>query len=726
MKKKQARKRVRWQLFGLFVGILVSQVAMTQTRLTDLQTTTGSDGSVEIVFIFNDTVTAPKIFATEVPPRIAVDLFGVENGTGKRRLNVSSGSVKGVRLVSAGERTRAVLDLTQHAEFETQFDDNRLRIKVASGSMVAHSGRDGGVGSLQAEIRNIDFRRGKEGQGKVVLEFSKPNVVVNTLETANGVMLEIHDATLPPELDRKLDVVDFATPVAYIDVHQKGDTVQVKVEAIQANEHYAYQTGGRYVLEVAPVKRQEAAGSTTFDDAKEYKGNRVTFNFQDIPVRSLLQMVADVSGFNVVVADSVQGNVTLRLKDVPWDQALDIILESKQLDKRINGDVIWVAPADEIAAREQQKLESLKEKEDLEPVRTIFLQVNYAKAEELANLLQGGSADSGAEGNGANSLLSERGSVAFDERTNTLLITDVPSRLKTVESLVKQLDRPVQQVQIESRIVIASDKFGEELGVRFGVTGSREDSNGNILSMGGSLEGLDRLNNAALINRLGGNDSSGLPNFDPDYSDPGNNIQGAPLGERLNVNLPATGSAAKWAWSILASDYLLDLELSALETEGKGEVISTPRVITTNQKEAVIQKGVEIPYEQAAASGATAIQFKKAVLELRVTPLITPDDRIDLTLKVSKDSVGQLVPTAQGGTVPSIDTRSIETRLLIDNGQTVVLGGVYEHERRSDRSKVPFLGDLPAIGTLFRNKTISNDKAELLIFVTPTIIKQTF
>ena len=722
MKNNHANKFAARHVFCLFAGLLLSFVASAQNRLTDLQTMTNDDGSLEIVFVFDDAITAPKIFATEVPPRIAVDLFDVENATGKRNINVASGSVKDVRLVSAGNRTRAVLDLTQNANFDTQVEGNRLKIKVEANDR--SGSRQMMASHKQAEIQNIDFRRGKKGQGKVILKFSNPDVVVNTLETADGVILEIHNAQLPAELDRKLDVVDFATPVSYIDTHQKGDTVRVQVETSQANEHYAYQTGDQYVLEVAPVKKK-AAKKSGLDAKKKYNGAKVSFNFQDIPVRSLLQMVADVSGFNVVVADSVQGNVTLRLKDVPWDQALDIILESKQLDKRQNGDVIWVAPAEEIAAREQQKLESQKEKEELEPVKTIFLQVNYAKAEELASLLQGGSTGEGDSG-GGQSLLSERGSVAYDERTNTLLISDIPSRLKMVEELVKRLDRPVEQVQIESRIVIASDKFGEELGVRFGVTGAQEDSNGNILSMGGSLEGLDRLNNAALINRLSGSDGSGLPNFDPDYSDPGNHIQGAPLGERLNVNLPSSSNAAKWAWSILASDYLLDLELSALETEGKGEVISTPRVITTNQKEAVIQKGVEIPYEQATSSGATSVQFKKAVLELRVTPLITPDDRIDLTLKVSKDSVGQLVPTSRGGTVPSIDTRSIETRLLIENGQTVVLGGVYEHERRSDRSKVPFLGDLPAIGTLFRNKKISNDKAELLIFVTPTIIKQNF
>ncbi len=722
MNNTHATKFSARHLFALFAGLLVSLVATAQTQLTDMQTTTDENGAIEIVFVFDGDVAPPKIFATEVPPRIAVDLFGVKNATGKRHINVASGSVKGVRLVSAGDRTRAVLDLTQNAEFDTQLEGNKLAIKVAASDKAVKQQR---MGHHQTEIQNIDFRRGKKGQGKVILKFNSPDVVVNTLETANGVILEIHNAQLPPEIDRKLDVVDFATPVSYIDAHQKGDVARIKVETSQANEHYAYQTGDQYVLEVAPVNRKSQQKSA-LEEKKKYKGARVSFNFQDIPVRSLLQMVADVSGFNVVVADSVQGNVTLRLKDVPWDQALDIILESKQLDKRMNGDVIWVAPAEEIAAREQQKLESQKEKEDLEPVKTIFLQVNYAKAEELANLLQGGGSGDGENSGSGNSLLSERGSVAYDERTNTLLITDIPSRLKTVEELIKRLDRPVQQVQIESRIVIASDKFGEELGVRFGVTGAQEDSNGNILSMGGSLEGLDRLNNAALINRLSGSGGSGLPNFDPDYSDPGNHIQGAPLGERLNVNLPSSNNAAKWAWSILASDYLLDLELSALETEGKGEVISTPRVITTNQKEAVIQKGVEIPYEQSTSSGATSVQFKKAVLELRVTPLITPDDRIDLTLKVSKDSVGQLVPTSRGGTVPSIDTRSIETRLLIENGQTVVLGGVYEHERRSDRSKVPFLGDLPAIGTLFRNKKISNDKAELLIFVTPTIIKQNF
>ena len=457
------------------------------------------------------------------------------------------------------------------------------------------------------------------------------------------------------------------------------------------------------------------------DDEPVYSGNLVSFNFQDIPVRSVIQLIADASQLNIVVADNVQGNVTLRLNNVPWDQALDIVLQSKQLDQRRRGDVIWVAPADEIAAREQAKLEALSKKEELGPLDNIFIQVNYAKAEELASLISGtGESDSGS----GNTLLSDRGSVAFDERTNTLLVTDVPERLVVIQDLVETLDRSVEQVQIESRIVVASEKFGDELGVRFGVTGSHEDKYGNIISTGGSASAVDRLNNAALNRRYASPSGSGLPTLTPD-TELAANIPGPPLGERLNVNLPtAASSAGRWAASILAADFLLDLELSALETEDRGEVISSPRVITANQSQAVIKQGVQIPYEQATSSGATSIAFKDAVLSLNVVPLITPDERIDLTLKVDQDAIGEEVSTSLGGSVPSIDTRSVETRVLVNNGQTVVLGGIYEQVRRTTKSKVPVLGDIPGIGNLFRNKAVQDDKAELLIFVTPTIIKE--
>jgi len=524
-------------------------------------------------------------------------------------------------------------------------------------------------------------------------------------------------------MDRIIDVIDVATPVAYVDARQSGQAVNIEVYPVGEFVHSAYQTGNEYVLEVTRFEAPEEDTSGSFDEEQEYLGNLVSFTFQDIPVRSALQLIADASQLNIVVADNVTGSVTLRLQDVPWDQALDIILESKQLDQRRNGDVIWIAPAEDIAAREQQKLEAAREKEELEPLRTIYIQVNYAKAGELADLLMGSAGEGSA---GENSLLSERGSVTFDERTNTLLVSDIPDRLVVIENLVETLDRSVEQVQIESRIVVATDRFGDELGVRFGVTGSHEDRHGNIISTGGSANATDRLNNAALARRQISRSGSGLPTFTPgdELDDP---IAGAPLGERLNVNLPtARTNAGRWAFSILAADYLLDLELSALEVEDRGEVISTPRVITANQTQAVIKQGVDIPYEQATSSGATSIEFREAVLALTVTPLITPDERIDLTLRVDQDAIGEEVSTSLGGSIPSIDTRSIETRVLVDNGQTIVLGGIYEQVRRQTRNKVPVLGDIPGVGNLFRNRIIEDNKGELLIFVTPTIIKENF
>jgi type IV pilus assembly protein PilQ len=553
----------------------------------------------------------------------------------------------------------------------------------------------------------------------VILTFNKPGAIVNLRETADKIKLEISSTQLPESLDNKLDVIDFATPISYIDSRQKDGVVKVEIEAAGVYEHSAYQTGNQYVLEVKDIQAQIESNAQQLDETVEYIGNKVSFNFQDIPVRSVLQLIADASQLNLVVADTVEGSVTLRLNNVPWDQALDIVLNSKQLDKRRKDDVIWIAPAAEIAQREQQKLESQKEKEELEPLKTIFIQVNYAKAGELAELLGGGEAGEGQ------SLLSARGSVTFDERTNILLVSDIPDRLLVVEELVKSLDVAVKQVQIESRIVVATDKFGDELGVRFGVNGSHEDGYGNIISTGGSLSGLDRMNANAISNRLLSPSGSGLPTFTPGTT-AGSPMVAPNLGERLNVNLPASSSAGSWAFSILAADYLLDLELSALETEGRGEIVSTPRVVTTNQKEAVIRQGVELPYQNASSSGATTIAYKSAVLSLKVTPLITPDDRVDLTLEITNDSVGELFPTGTGGFIPSIDTRAVNSRVLVESGQTIVLGGIYEQVKRSDKSKVPFLGDIPGIGALFRNRVIQDDKAELLIFVTPTIIKENF
>lgn len=714
MKSQIIKQRILLKNMFVLVLVFFSVSVFAQVNLESVDYKSKLNGSMEFVFKFDGTIDAPEVFMTENPARLAIDLSGVINSSDVKHLSITKGNTKSLRIVSTNKKTRAVIDLFKSAHHELEIVDNNLIVTIIGNKKIqANNNSD-----TKFKVENVDFRRGEKGQGKVIITFNKPGVIVNIRETANTIKLEINSTDLPESLDAKLDVIDFATPISYIDVRRRNGNVNVELNTNGVFEHFAYQTGNQYVIEVNEKVDTAETGAKSLDTEIVYEGNKVSFDFQEIAVRSVLRLIADVSEFNVVVSNSVEGNITLRLHDVPWDQALDVVLDSAQLGKRQIGNVITISLASEIEARDKAVLESLKDKEDFAPLKTIYIQVNYSKAGELAELLSGE-----GEGAEATGLLTNRGSVSFDERTNTLLITDIPDRLLVVEDLIRQLDVPVRQVQIQSRIVVATDRFGDELGVRFGINGSKEDKYGNVISTGGSLAGLDRLNSAAIANRINSVSGSGLPNFTPGNG--GGPILGPTLGERLNVNLPsASGAASKWALSILAADYLLDLELSALETEGRGEIISTPRVVTTNQTLAKIKQGVQVPYEEASSSGATAITFKEAVLALEVTPLITPDDRVDLTLKINNDSIGENIPTAFGGSVPTIDTRSIETRVLVDNGQTIVLGGIYEQIKRTDRSKVPVLGDIPGLGALFRNKTIQNDKAELLIFVTPTIIKE--
>ncbi len=722
--KSRTYKSKKMSKFTLSLVLMLLSIAVTaQVNLKTVDFSSELDGTVEFHLVFDNDVAKPDVFMTTSPPRLAFDMPGVYNASGVKVLPVSQGSTRSMMIVSTGEKTRAVIDLLKAAHHELSVNGNELIVKVygnksstASANMLTDN---------HYRIENVDFRRSESGAGKIIVTFNKPGAIVNIRETADKIKLEISSTELPAALDSKLDVIDFATPVSYVDVRARSGQVNIDISANGNYEHMEYQTGNRYIIEVN--EKVEVADNTAqgLDKEVEYVGNKITLNFQDIPVRSVLSLIADASGFNLVVADSVQGNVTLRLNDVPWDQALDAVLNLMKLDKRQKDSVIWIAPADEIAAREKQILETIKDKEENEPLKTIYIQVNYAKATDLVELIERGNKTKGGSsgsknGNSGGGMLSARGSVTYDERTNILLVTDTPSKLLMVENLIKQLDVAVRQVQIESRIVIATDSFGDELGVKFGVNGSRQDSNGNIFSTGGSLAALDSLNNASLDGRLNSLSGSGVPNFTPGAR--GGGIVGPRLGDRLNVNLPtSTLGAPKWAFSILAADYLLDLELSALETEGRGEVISNPRVVTTNQSEATIKQGVEIPFEERSASptGVPTISFKEAVLELNVTPLITPEDKIDLTLKITKNTVGKFF-----NGVPSIDKRTVETRVLVGNGQTIVLGGVYEQNTVSSKSKVPMLGDIPGFGALFRNKKVTNEKAELLIFVTPTIIKE--
>jgi len=537
----------------------------------------------------------------------------------------------------------------------------------------------------------------------VIISLSDPGTPVDVRQEGSRILVNFPGTSLGDNMLKRLDVMDFATPVNTVDVLRVGADARIVIAATGPYEELAYQSDDVFTVEVQPVEEEEATvmQPSLFSPDRQYEGERLTLNFQDIETRAVLQLLADISGRNIVVSDTVQGNVTLRLQNVPWDQALDIVLATKGLDMRQNGNVIIVAPAEEISARELADLESKKEIKELEPLVSEYLQVNYAKAESLAALIEGDGSQ--------NSLLSDRGSVGIDERTNTLLLQDTLERVADIRRLVATLDIPVSQVLIESRIVVVNDDFSRDLGVRLGATVVSDRSDDGLISVSGSADANDTIVQSGITNL----NTTGTP-FP---------VTSPTLNDRFNVNLPVTNPAGQIAVAVLDDDYLVDLELSALQAEGRGEVISSPRVITANQKEAEIKQGVEIPYQESASSGATTTRFKEAVLSLTVTPQITPDDRIIMDLLVTKDSVGEVVASTTGF-VPSIDTRSVQTQVLVNNGQTVVLGGIYETEQTETETKVPWLGDVPVVGHLFKSTRRISNKSELLIFVTPKILKE--
>jgi type IV pilus assembly protein PilQ len=690
---------------GLALALLVFP-ALSAWASTDVTAARyNSNAAGDVVITLSTTGDDPKVsvFATESPARIVLDLADTNSQVDASPVSVGMGAVQKFTTLAAGGRTRVMVDLSRMVAYDYQSANGQvvLTMSGSGGSAVAAPRHSSGVAKYTVD--NVDFRRGEDGQSKVIVSLDKAGANISVNPREGGLSVDIFDASLPDNLNQRLDVMDFATPVQMIDVGKKADAVRLELEITGLYEQMAYQSGNDWVIEVTKVAPKTTSTSNEvveFFKDKEYKGARVTFNFQDIPVRSVLQLIADVSDLNIVVADNVSGNLTLRLTNVPWDQALDIVLDARNLDKRENGNVIWIAPTADIAAREQQLLQAIQDRKELEPLVTSLVSVSYATAADLQALMD--SARANSKGGDAG-LLSDRGSIAIDERTNTLMITDTPSRVEAIEKLVRELDRPVRQVQIESRIVIASSEFAHAIGVRFGVNALHNKR--NILAVSGDGAGADLLNPATNPRDDGLLDLPGIP-------------------DRYNVNLPvADSNAGSIGLSFLAGNVLLDLELTALEAEGDGEIISTPRVVTANQAEAYIQQGVEIPYEQAASSGATAVQFKEAVLELKATPLITPDNRVQLDLEVKQDSVGEIYQTGRGGSVPSIDTRELSTSVLVNNGETIVLGGIFQDERTRKEDRVPYLSSIPVVGYLFKRRANEDKKRELLIFVTPTIVE---
>jgi len=702
---------VTWLTVACALGALWSARAGAADATTaklqaiDVQTLPGQQ--LQLTMRLSGPAPQPLSFTIDNPARISFDLPNIGLALPSRRIDVHSSGLDTILAAEGKDRTRLVLNLDKLVPYDTRVDGNNIIVMLGSAShtmsaaapaVAASSAASGGTVAARA-IRSIDFRRAADGAGRVVVKLTDPHTQINLHQVGNQIVVEFAGADLPQNLMRRYDAVDFGTPVTGFDVTRVGDGSRIVIDATGDYEQLAYQSDDQYVIEVQPRRKAAAAQ----DDKPSYTGERLTLNFQDIETRAVLQLLADASGQNIVVSDSVTGNVTLRLQNVPWDQALDIVLRTKGLDKRRQDNVIIVAPSEELATREKAELAAKKDIAELTPMRSEYLQVNYAKAADMAVLIK-------SQGR---SLLSARGNVAVDDRTNTLLLQDTAERLADIRRLVATLDIPVRQVLIESRIVIVNDDFTRELGARLGFTGIQKNGANGLVTTTGTAAGTDTILGSALSNlRTTG---SQFPVTVP---------TGSTVANRYNVNLPAASAAGSIALGILGSDYMVDLELSAAQTESRAEIISSPRVITANQKEASIEQGKEIPYQDAASSGATAIQFKKAVLSLKVTPQITPDNRIILSLDVKDDSVGTVVVASGGVNVPSIDTKEINTQVLVNDGQTVVLGGILATTHRTDETKVPFLGDVPILGNLFKTTTKTNDKDELLIFVTPKILRE--
>jgi len=661
--------------------------AQTTTTLDKISFSTLPGDRVQVVLDMSGPVDEPLSFAIDEPARVALDFPGVSLNLPRKTEDIGVGMARSVTAVEAGGRSRVVLSLVKLVPYSVDISGNQVVLTLDStGSTTSQAAAKRAAG-LKGSIENIDFRRGESGEGRIMVTLSDPAIVVNTFEQGDDIIVEFIGADLPENLSRRLDVIDFATPVRVVDTKQDGDNVRMVIEASGVFDHLAYQSEDLFTLDVKALSEveQEKARKDKFT----YTGERLSLNFQNIEVRAVLQLIADFTGLNMVASDTVSGSLTLRLKNVPWDQALDIILKTKGLAMRQTGNVILIAPTEEIAAREKLELEAQKQIEELAPLRSEFIQVNYAKASTLATLLK-------AE---ENSLMTDRGKVSVDERTNTLLVRDTSEAINSIRELVATLDIPVRQVLIESRIVIADDSFNRDLGVRFGVS-YQWNVNGSNRTQG-----------------LVGGGLAGDTNFGGVIG-PGNSLSTSG-NQDLLVDLPIGNPASAIKFAVVSiPDFILQLELQALQLEGRGEVISNPRVVTANQKEATIEQGTEIPFQEASSSGATSTSFKKAVLSLKVTPQITPDDRVIMDLEVNQDTVGQ-----EFSGIPSVDTRSVSTQVLVDNGDTVVLGGIYEQTKREDIEKVPFFGDLPYLSWLFKTTSVRDDKRELIIFVTPRILK---
>jgi type IV pilus assembly protein PilQ len=667
----------------------------------------------EIRLDFDALPAEPAGYTIEQPARIVLDFPGVDNALPEKKYPLSFENARSAVILSSGGRTRLVLNLLELDPYVTRVDGSSLVVEV--GSSVASSSGTVAKRSLvstpsravtdgSAEIDNVDFRRGEDGEGKILIGLTNPTVDVDVEKRGDNIIVSFSDVNLPEKLRRNLDVVDFATPVNMIRADQDGSKAVFEIKSHGEHDYLAYQADNQYVVSIKPMTDEEIQERKS---KFAYVGEKLSLNFQNIEVRSVLQLIADFTELNLVASDTVTGSITLRLDNVPWDQALDLVLKTKGLDKRQIGNVLMVAPAAEIAERERQEIETKKQLEELAPLQTEYIRVRYANARELFDLFSVKEDEDDEDGNATQSILSERGSAIVDERTNSIILTDTAEKIMEFRNLVDQIDIPVRQVMIEARIVIATTDFKKELGVRVSgdyyteTRGGKQEVSG---SFAGITNGTDGADGPEVLFRDG--DGDGI-------SDDERDIDASNL-----VDLGVSDAFGSIAWNIITDNVLLGIELSALQENGLGEIVSQPKVITGDKQEAHIQSGTEIPYLEASASGAASTAFKEAVLELRVTPQITPDDHIIMDVSINKDTVSAVTV----GNIPAIDVTELDTQVLVGDGQTVVLGGIFETEIIEGEQKVPFLGDLPYVGRLFRKDIKDEEKSELLIFITPKIL----
>ena len=703
---------INWRSWSLALALAIGTPAASwaQGVIQSISSSQQGGGDVVRVELSEALKAVPSGFVIQQPPRIAIDLPGVGSALGRPTVDVNAGNLRSVAVAQAGDRTRVVLNLKQAAAYRAQLDGKALVIVVESAAVAGSTAVAAAPAAPaapaaatsfapsqnreQLALKDIDFRRGVDGAGRVIVSLPSSQMGVDIRQQGAALLVEFPRAAVPDSMRRRLDVTDFGTPIQTITTTQSGDRVRMLIEPRGNWEHSAYQSDTQFVVEVRPVR----VDPNKLTQGPGYQGEKLSLNFQNIEVRSLLQVIADFTNFNVVTSDTVGGSLTLRLKDVPWDQALDIILQAKGLGMRKSGNVIWIAPKDEIAIKENAELEAGKKKTELEPLRTQGFQLNYTKAEDVAKGLVG-TGSSGGQGGTTSRILSPRGSVLSEQRTNQLFVTDIPSKLEEIQQLIAKIDIPVRQVMIEARIVEANDTFGKSLGVKLG---------GRFVNDPGGVIGRPRGTFAPTI----------------DVSQPSGGI--ATITSSGNfVNLPATGQGgydpASFSLALFNRDAsrFINLEISALEADGKGKIVSSPRIVTADQIKASISQGTKIPFQKSTSSGATSVEFIEASLKLEVTPQITPEGNVILDVKVNKDSLGTL--TALGR---EINVKEVKTNVLVENGGTVVIGGIFEQNESTNVTKVPILGDVPVLGNLFKTTTKDTSRTELLVFLTPRVVTE--